>query len=145
MLNKASGPRSHKRLRHPTYARIALAAVCYGVQSPRSLLLTRLSAVRRALWLVILPVAIAATGCIHNFWRTVAVKVALPDTGTVAIRTPLKVHLVDGRTVVFRAGASRRGPGRHPESRSDERIAVRPRLLRPWRDSDPFTRYARSG
>jgi len=55
--------------------------------------------VRRALWLVILPVAIAATGCIRNFWRTVAVKVALPDTGTVAIRTPLKVHSNGGTYV----------------------------------------------
>jgi len=34
---------------------------------------------------------------------------------------------------------------RHPESRSDERIALHPRLLRPWRESDPFTRFARSG
>jgi len=40
---------------------------------------------------------------------------------------------------------SRSGCGRHPESRSDERIAVHPRLLRPWRESDPFTRFARSG
>ena len=68
--------------------------------------MNHVSAVRRALWLVILPAAMAASGCIHNFWRTVAVRVALPDTGTVAIKTPLKVHLTDGRTVVFRAGAS---------------------------------------
>ena len=68
--------------------------------------MNHVSAVRRALWLVILPAALVASGCIHNFWRTVAVRVALPDTGTVAIKTPLKVHLTDGRTVVFRAGAS---------------------------------------
>jgi hypothetical protein len=38
-----------------------------------------------------------------------------------------------------------RAPPSHPESRSDERIAVHPRLLRPWRESDPFARSARSG
>jgi hypothetical protein len=31
------------------------------------------------------------------------------------------------------------GYGCHPESRSDERIAVHPRLFLPWRESDPCT------
>jgi hypothetical protein len=40
------------------------------------------------------------------FWETVPVRVTLPDTGSVFVKTPLKVHLADGRTVLFRTGAS---------------------------------------
>ena len=50
-----------------------------------------------------------ATGCFHTFWRTEAVSVNRPSAGTigtVTIATPVKAHLVDGSTVLFRKGAS---------------------------------------
>jgi hypothetical protein len=56
--------------------------------------------------LAVLPAAFLLASCIHTFWKTVAVRVTAPDTGTVAIHTPLKVHLANGRTAVFRQGAS---------------------------------------
>ena len=52
------------------------------------------------------PVALA--GCVHVFWRTEARAVARPaagDTTVTQVRTPLRAHLVDGGTVVFRHGA----------------------------------------
>ena len=66
----------------------------------------RVALSRRTRGLIAVPVILVLTGCIHNFWRTVAVKVALPESGSVVVKTPLKVHMVDGRTVVFRTGAS---------------------------------------
>lgn len=50
-----------------------------------------------------------AAGCGHAFWRTEVASVARPPDGTigtVTIPTPLKAHLVDGSTVIFRHGAS---------------------------------------
>ena len=67
--------------------------------------MTRLRFVRRALWLAGTATTLVVGGCIHSFVHTVAVKI-LPDTGNVFVMTPLKVHLVDGRTVVFRNGAT---------------------------------------
>jgi hypothetical protein len=48
----------------------------------------------------------AAAGCIHVFVKTLPVAVILPATGTTVVSTPVKVHLVDGRTVLFRPGAA---------------------------------------
>ena len=51
--------------------------------------------------------ALAAGGCINIFWRTEAR--ALHRTGADSVRlvrTPVKAHLADGSTVVFRHGAS---------------------------------------
>jgi hypothetical protein len=56
--------------------------------------------------IVLLPVTLAMASCIHQFWQTAVVPVTLPDTGSIDVRTPLKVHLVDGRTVIFRRGAT---------------------------------------
>ncbi len=71
---------------------------------------------RRTAGLALLPAALLLSSCIHAFWQTVAVAVTRPDTGSVFVQTPLKAHLVDGRTVVFRRGAvidrrSIAGPG----------------------------------
>jgi len=47
-----------------------------------------------------------AAACLHRFVETTARVVERPlDTSTDTIRTPLKVHLVDGSTVVFEGGA----------------------------------------
>src|SRR5690242_21867300 len=48
-------------------------------------------------------------GCGHAFWRTEVVALTRPPAGLigpVAISSPVKAHLVDGSTVIFRRGAS---------------------------------------
>ncbi|HSQ29258.1 MAG TPA: hypothetical protein VLN49_05375 [Gemmatimonadaceae bacterium] len=52
-------------------------------------------------------VAVAAGGCINTFWRTEAraLRPAAADSVTL-VRSPVKAHLADGSTVVFRHGAS---------------------------------------
>jgi len=61
---------------------------------------------RRTAALALLPAALLLSGCIHTFWRTIAVPLARPDTGSVYLGTPIKAHLVDGRTALFRQGAT---------------------------------------
>jgi len=61
---------------------------------------------RRIAGLALLPAALLLSSCIHMFWQTVAVPVSRPDTGSVYVKTPIKAHLVDGRTVLFRTGAT---------------------------------------
>src|SRR5262245_55890909 len=60
---------------------------------------------RRTIGLVLL--GLLASGC-FTFWKTVASPVDRRAglAGPVAIRTPIKVHLVDGSTVMFRKGAT---------------------------------------
>jgi hypothetical protein len=61
---------------------------------------------RRTAGLALLPAALLLSSCIHAFWQTVAIPITRPDTGSVYVKTPIKAHLVDGRTVVFRRGAT---------------------------------------
>ena len=60
----------------------------------------------RAVVLTAILMSIAVAGCINVFVRTEAVPVERPLSGTTVVTSPLKAHLVDGRTVLFRAGAS---------------------------------------
>lgn len=63
----------------------------------------------RSMRVVAIAGLLLAAGCVHIFWRTEAVSVTRPAAGTigvVTINTPLKAHLVDGSTVIFRKGAS---------------------------------------
>jgi hypothetical protein len=49
----------------------------------------------------------AVAGCFHVFWRTEPVAVSRPAAGTIGavrVSTPLKVHLLDGSTLIFRKG-----------------------------------------
>jgi hypothetical protein len=55
--------------------------------------------------LVAIVTSIAVTGCLNLFVTTVAVKVDRPKSGTTEVTSPLKAHLMDGRTVVFKGGA----------------------------------------
>jgi hypothetical protein len=50
--------------------------------------------------------SIVVTGCINLFVTTVAVPVPRPLSGVTIVTNPLKAHLKDGRTVVFKAGAA---------------------------------------
>ena len=61
---------------------------------------------RRAVVLAAILAAIAVTGCINLFVTTVAVPVARPLSGLTIVTSPLKAHLIDGRTVVFKPGAA---------------------------------------
>jgi hypothetical protein len=61
---------------------------------------------RRLAGLALLTASLFLAGCIHTFWRTVAVRVTPPNSGTVVVKTPLKVHLADGRTAIFTRGAT---------------------------------------
>jgi hypothetical protein len=54
----------------------------------------------------VLPTALLLASCVHAFWRTVPRPVTAPDTGSYYIKTPVKVHLADGRTALFPRGAS---------------------------------------
>lgn len=48
-----------------------------------------------------------AGGCVHTFWRTEPVAVSRPAAGTIGtvrVGTPLKAHLLDGSTLIFRSG-----------------------------------------
>lgn len=67
----------------------------------------RRSRVPRRLALAAAALTAATAGCVHNYWRTEARAVVPPasDSATV-IRTPVKAHLADGSTVVFRKGAA---------------------------------------
>jgi hypothetical protein len=57
---------------------------------------------RWVLRLALLGITILAAGCIHIFWRTEVQRV---DYATpTSIKTPLKVHMADGSTVLFRSG-----------------------------------------
>lgn len=63
----------------------------------------------RSLKVVVAAGLVLAAGCFHAFWRTEAVALSRPAAGTigtVTITTPIKAHLIDGSTVVFRKGAS---------------------------------------
>lgn len=56
----------------------------------------------------ILAATALSAGCINTFWRTEARAIARPgaaDTSYADVRTPVKAHLVDGSTVMFRSGA----------------------------------------
>lgn len=68
-------------------------------------LLTR---TRRTVRRAVIIAAVATAGCFHAFWRTEAVAVHRPPAGTalVTVSTPLKAHLLDGSTVVFRHGGT---------------------------------------
>ena len=59
-----------------------------------------------ALWSIVAVVATA--GCINIFWKTDirAVERPSPSQTTDRITSPVKVHLADGSTVIFRTGAS---------------------------------------
>jgi hypothetical protein len=60
----------------------------------------------RAAWLTLIAVSLG--GCINVFWETVPRRVQPPSSGSppVVVFTPLKVHLTDGSTVLFRTGAA---------------------------------------
>jgi hypothetical protein len=61
---------------------------------------------RRLISLALIGLAVTAAGCVHVFWRTVPVQVEkFSSDSTRQIRTPIKAHLADGSTVVFRDGA----------------------------------------
>jgi hypothetical protein len=61
---------------------------------------------RRLVSLVLIGTATTAAGCLNTFWRTVPVRVEKPTGETTRqISTPIKAHLADGSTVVFRNGA----------------------------------------
>ncbi|MFL5581522.1 MAG: hypothetical protein ACJ8AO_14225 [Gemmatimonadaceae bacterium] len=67
----------------------------------------RRSRVPRRLALATAAIAVAVTGCFHVFVRTEARRLAAPATDKPTIvRTPVKAHLADGSTVVFRKGAT---------------------------------------
>lgn len=73
--------------------------------------------------------SLSTVGCIHVFWTTEARPVTRPADTAVAIRTPVKAHMADGSTVVFRRGATVdrtfiTGPGEWFQPLSD---ASRPR------------------
>lgn len=55
----------------------------------------------------LVAVTMAGAGCVNRFWRTEprALRLSSVDTPTV-VRTPVKAHLADGSTVVFRHGAT---------------------------------------
>jgi hypothetical protein len=59
---------------------------------------------RRSVSLVLLSCSAVATACVHAFWRTDPVALHR-DAKPVDVATPVKVHLVDGTTIVFRHGA----------------------------------------
>lgn len=62
--------------------------------------------VRALLASLILPGVILTAACIHHFIETDVVSVQRPDaTQSQSIKTPVKVHLADGSTVVFKTGA----------------------------------------
>jgi hypothetical protein len=60
--------------------------------------------------LVVVAAMASIAGCIHTFWVTEARRISLPKDpgadGQYGIRSPLKAHLADGGTVVFREGAT---------------------------------------
>ena len=63
----------------------------------------------RSLRIAITASLVLVASCFHAFWRTEARAIGRPSAGTigtVTITTPVKAHLVDGSTVVFRKGAS---------------------------------------
>ena len=60
----------------------------------------------RAVGLAVILASIAVTGCINLFVTTRAVPVARPVSGLTIVTNPLKAHLMDGRTVVFKPGAA---------------------------------------
>lgn len=61
---------------------------------------------RRNAGLALLPAVLLVSSCIHVFWQTYPVPVTPPVNGTAVVKSPLKVHLADGRTALFRRGAS---------------------------------------
>ena len=65
--------------------------------------------VRRLAALIGAAFVVSAAGCINVFWKTEARAVSRPngaDTSLTELRSPLKAHLVDGGTVVFRDGGT---------------------------------------
>ena len=68
---------------------------------------THSSLCRRAVAGALVAATLASAGCINRFWRTDprAIQLSGVDTPTV-VHTPLKAHLADGSTVVFRYGAT---------------------------------------
>lgn len=53
-----------------------------------------------------LGVSLLVAGCINIFWRTDPVRVPRPDAAQpVTVSSPLKAHLANGSTVIFRKGA----------------------------------------
>ena len=57
---------------------------------------------RWALRLALVGCALVAAGCVHIFWRTEIKPVDL--SRPTLVNTPLKVHMTDGSTVLFRSG-----------------------------------------
>ncbi|HEY9225568.1 MAG TPA: hypothetical protein VIP11_02895 [Gemmatimonadaceae bacterium] len=57
---------------------------------------------------LLIPIgAVLLGGCINTFWHTVPTPVEHASyTGRFDIHTPVKAHLADGSTVVFRFGAT---------------------------------------
>ena len=62
---------------------------------------------RRAVRLSIVLTAAVLNGCIHTYWKTVARPLSTSPalTGTAFVQWPVKAHLADGSTVLFRGGA----------------------------------------
>jgi hypothetical protein len=63
--------------------------------------------VRRLAPLLVAAAALSTAGCLQLFWRTEARSVARPsagDTSLTRVRSPVRAHLADGSTVVFRRG-----------------------------------------
>ncbi len=61
---------------------------------------------RRLPILVVTATVVLTSACIHRFYQTDVRSVVVPDaTRTDTIRSPVKVHLADGSTVIFRDGA----------------------------------------
>jgi hypothetical protein len=63
----------------------------------------------RSLRVAVTAGLLLVASCFHAFWRTEARAIGRPSAGTigtVTITTPVKAHLIDGSTVVFRKGAS---------------------------------------
>ncbi len=67
----------------------------------------RIHPVRRLLVLATALALVAAVGCVHVFWRTEAraLRASLSRGATHSLSSPVKAHLADGSTVVFRRGA----------------------------------------
>ena len=71
--------------------------------------MAQLPSFNRSMRVALITSLALAAGCFHAFWRTNPVALSRPPAGTigtVTISTPLKAHLVDGSTVIFRKGAS---------------------------------------
>jgi hypothetical protein len=61
---------------------------------------------RRFAPLIAAAAILIAGGCVNVFWKTEAIPLSIAATASRTVRSPLKVHMHDGSTVVFRTGAT---------------------------------------